>query len=204
LIDGGKWVCSKRQLLSHPKCVVYSLGSNGEPSFENRVLTEFPHCQMHTYDPTLNDEQKSMVFKTWGVTFHDQGLASEGGLSASPFNCTTLHRSMAENGVAWIDVLKMDIEGFEWDVFLEIFEKKLPMPFTQILVELHTSMIKDHLGSQLSVLRRFFRGMEDAGYRIFSLEPNFSNTAEVLEYSFIKVDRNGNIVRGNAAWLAQE
>jgi len=32
--DGGKWVCGLRTLLQRTPCVVYSFGSNGEPTFE--------------------------------------------------------------------------------------------------------------------------------------------------------------------------
>jgi hypothetical protein len=33
--------------------------------------------------------------------------------------------------------LKVDIEGSEWDLFDEFFADELPMPFSEILVELH-------------------------------------------------------------------
>ena len=49
----GKWVCAPEQLLSHDGCVVFSIGSNGEASFESAVLADFPHCRVHTFDPTL-------------------------------------------------------------------------------------------------------------------------------------------------------
>ena len=54
------------------------------------------------------------------------------------------------------------------------------MPFTQILLEVHTGTTSRVSNKKLDVLRRFFRGMAGAGYRIFSVEPNYIN-AQVLE-----------------------
>lgn len=62
----GKWVCGVRQLLNHKDCVVYSVGSNGEVSFEKAILAQFPHCQMHTYDPTLTRKRQWKVRKLAG------------------------------------------------------------------------------------------------------------------------------------------
>jgi len=54
-------VCAARQLLAHSDCVIYSVGSNGEVSFEKALLAQFPHCQMHTYDPTLTRKRQWKV-----------------------------------------------------------------------------------------------------------------------------------------------
>jgi Methyltransferase domain len=54
-------VCAPEQLLSHDGCVVFSIGSNGEASFESAILDEFPHCQMHTFDPTLTPQRAAKV-----------------------------------------------------------------------------------------------------------------------------------------------
>lgn len=32
--DNGKWLCGVRSLLQRPGCIVYSVGSNGDVSFE--------------------------------------------------------------------------------------------------------------------------------------------------------------------------
>ena len=47
--DGAKWVCGLR-FMREP-CVVYSLGSAGEDSFEEAV-EEHSMCEIHTFDPT--------------------------------------------------------------------------------------------------------------------------------------------------------
>ena len=47
--DGGKVFCNISGLA--PPCVVYSLGSNGDYSFENDVLRA-TKCDVHTFDCT--------------------------------------------------------------------------------------------------------------------------------------------------------
>jgi Methyltransferase domain len=54
-------VCSPQQLMSHDGCVVCSIGSNGKASFESAILADVPHCQMHTFDPTLTPSLAAKV-----------------------------------------------------------------------------------------------------------------------------------------------
>ena len=76
-----------------------------------------------------------------GITFHPQGLTSRAKLRARgrdftkvTKHYTTIQQSMKELNVRWLDVLKMDIEGEEWAVMLEMLESGMDMPFTQILI----------------------------------------------------------------------
>lgn len=75
---------------------------------------------------------------TSGVTFHEQGIVSEREVATAGDKFTTLARSMAANGVAWIDILKIDIEGGEWAVFAELLDSGKPLPFTQVLTNAST------------------------------------------------------------------
>ena len=139
----------------------------------------------------------AQVAGTPGVTLHKQGILSTAALareeSTAPF--TTLALSMAENNATWLDILKIDVEGAEWEVFMEYFDMKTPLPFTQVLVEVHTDATSRISSNKHDVLTRFFRGMGDAGYRIFSVEPNYLNAHDCLEFSFVKVDGRGYFVR---------
>lgn len=71
----------------------------------------------------------------------------------------------------------------------------MPLPFTQILIEIHTGATNRVPGKKIDVLRRFFLGLDTAGYRIFSVEPNYLNAQDCLEFSFIKVDARGYFVQ---------
>lgn len=35
-------------------CLRLQLGCNGDVTFEQAILAEYPHCSMHTFDPTLD------------------------------------------------------------------------------------------------------------------------------------------------------
>jgi len=80
---------------------------------------------------------------------------------------------MRDLGHQFIDVLKMDIEGAEYDVLDEILDRRLPV--RQILVEFHHRFT----GIGADRTRRAVERLNTAGYRIFFA----SDSGE--EYSFI-------------------
>ena len=56
--DGGKWLCGVRTVLAHKSnCIVYSIGSKGEVSFEIGLMKKVPNCKIHIFDPTLTTKQ---------------------------------------------------------------------------------------------------------------------------------------------------
>ena len=69
-------------------CVVYSFGSNGETTFEEDLLRK-TKCDVHVFDPTLNQEAKDHVSGIKGVTLHTYGLGITDGLVSDliPFAC---------------------------------------------------------------------------------------------------------------------
>lgn len=47
LSDGGKWVCKEHlPPASDSNCVIFSLGSNGDFSFEQGMHEAAPHCKV--------------------------------------------------------------------------------------------------------------------------------------------------------------
>ena len=49
--DGGKWVGDPRRITKQDTCLLYSVGSNGDFSFEEAVKAAIgPHCEIHTFD----------------------------------------------------------------------------------------------------------------------------------------------------------
>lgn len=138
--DGGKWLCGVRALLEDRPCLVYSLGSAGDTSFERDILNR-TSCQVHTFDPTLSaDTQKAMQAALPEMHFHAIGV----GRGSGPFKSLNdgamhdLEDILAELGHSWVDVLKMDIEGHEWDVLSDFYAKPgAQLPATQLLVEFH-------------------------------------------------------------------
>lgn len=72
--DGGKWVCGLGALLEDRPCTVYSVGSNGETTFEVDILNR-TSCEVHTFDPTLSNEtQATMAAAVPDMQFHAIGI----------------------------------------------------------------------------------------------------------------------------------
>jgi hypothetical protein len=75
--------------------------------------------------------------------------------------------SMLGHAPAEVNVLKIDIEGFEWKVFPEILASESPP--IQILFELHNQFPAVAGPYQTAAL---FLGLFERGYRVTSLEIN--------------------------------
>ena len=133
--DGGKWVCGAGALPAG--CTVYSLGSNGNFQFEQAVLAATP-CEVFTFDCTIS---ASRLPAALDPRIHFYPLCVGDSEDAdSPFR--SLASLMRQLGHAQVDLLKVDIEGFEYRLVEGIFRGfleagwagALPM---QILMEQH-------------------------------------------------------------------
>ena len=89
----------------------------------------------------------------------DEGSYSvvQGGVDVVSFECVDLRTIMSRNGDAYIDLLKMDIEGFEFDIVTQFLDQNIPV--RQLCVEFHRWL---RPGATLKLIARLYR----AGYRI--------------------------------------
>ena len=133
--DGGKWVCgmSIYESIPVPKpvsaeivevrqaaiqaaeqgLVVYSFGINGESSFEAEMLERVPSARIWGYDFSVNGWGAQIPASERHRTYFQKvGLGKEDKHDASPA-FWTLPSLMKENNHTYIDILKIDIEGFE-------------------------------------------------------------------------------------------
>jgi hypothetical protein len=174
---------------------VYSVGSNGDPSFEKGIRQDIgQHCEIHIFDM---DNYKLKVLATVGrnAHYHQWGLAKENQLTPDRRGriYKTLNQTMFELGHLNrpIDIFKIDCEGCEWSVFRDFF---LPgIDLRQILIELHAGNEKNPRNEiyrkvKLPDTVDFFKAMERQ-YVIFHKEPNiqWSIGAAAIEYSFLKL-----------------
>ncbi len=79
------------------------------------------------------------------------------GIEKITFECYDLPTIMNRNGDSSIDLLKMDIEGFEYDIVDRLLDEHIPV--RQVCVEFH-DWLKP--GATLKTIIRLYR----AGYRI--------------------------------------
>ena len=123
--DGGKFVCGYGLLKQGlaPQCVVYSFGVRAESSFESAIVRDTP-CNVWAYDYTVNKMGNEAAGAGKRIHFQKLGLGSEARskrASGSPMR--TLRELMDVNGHRWIDILKVDIEGGEYDVLEQIVQE---------------------------------------------------------------------------------
>eukprot|EP00747_Dinoflagellata_sp_TGD_P040393 gnl/TRDRNA2_/TRDRNA2_140833_c0_seq1.p1 gnl/TRDRNA2_/TRDRNA2_140833_c0~~gnl/TRDRNA2_/TRDRNA2_140833_c0_seq1.p1 ORF type:complete len:318 (-),score=20.88 gnl/TRDRNA2_/TRDRNA2_140833_c0_seq1:309-1148(-) len=128
-------------------CVVYSAGIKDDWSFDDAVSSRYD-CEVFAFDPWI--QRKTGNNFSSHIHFYRLGLRG----NTSKFNdkrALNFHKPLLDLmkmlGHTHIDVLKMDIEKFEWDVFADLFSSNSTpwMPggkplFCQLLVEVHFSI----------------------------------------------------------------
>ena len=127
--DGGKWICGARRFLSEPGCVVYSLGSNAETSFETDLALE-TECEIHVFDPTQASVPMPSTHRSGHENFHTYAIGNPA--QNSTWQTKSLEAVMSGFGHSWIDVLKMDIEGGEWEFLDYLLQAGKPIPVGQV------------------------------------------------------------------------
>ena len=119
--DGGKWVCNPHVISSQPKCLVYSVGSNGDASFEAAILQDVSDkCEIHVFDfGSYAASVKQQTKHSPNVYYHEWGISDfTGGVFK------TLQDTVQELGHVGrtIDIFKIDCEGCELDTFSSWFQ----------------------------------------------------------------------------------
>ncbi|KAG0040726.1 hypothetical protein BGZ82_010544 [Podila clonocystis] len=187
LADGGKWICGMSLYEEKPrsKCVLYSFGVNYETRFEGEMLDR-TDCEIWAYDASVvrmgpeTDGRPHVQFKPYfiGRTDHVDNAGK---------TWKTLRTLMKENGHDWIDILKVDIEGSEYDTFAAIMDD-FPdvLPFSQLQLELHVDTNHVTFPNFLN----FWERLEDKGvypwWTEINLNPVFSGMRPwASEYCFI-------------------
>ena len=134
-----------------PDAVIYSGGVGEDITFEQELIRRFG-VKIHIFDPApvatrtialANNDR--LLFKPVGLAACTAAKFSIGGGKASStwfkgggnetLPCTTLLHEMEMNGHDSIDLLKIDIEGFEYEVLESCIVEQIPI--RQICVEFH-------------------------------------------------------------------
>lgn len=150
-------------LLSRENPIVYSFGVGESIDFERLLIEEF-HAEIHAFDPTPSvygwlREAKvpdAFHFYPWAISSRDETLTlyprrrRNGSAMTEMYTCVPqagvdgdslsvpsrrLSTILKLLGHEAIDVLKMDIEGAEYDVLTDLIESRFRP--AQILVEFH-------------------------------------------------------------------
>lgn len=177
--------------------MIYSFGVGDEISFDLQLIRRLG-ATVHAFDPTprsvawVGGQRLPKEF-----VFHGYGLGANDGSCKfkPPSNPRHVSHTVVEREGPWpcielpiyrlstilrmldhsiIDLLKMDIEGAEYEALTDILNCRLPV--MQLLVEFHHRW--PEVG--LEKTRRAVADLNAAGYQIFSVSPNGE------EYGFVR------------------
>ena len=179
--------------------VVYSFGIGKDISFDLKCIRKHK-CNVFAFDPTpksINWLEKQTLssqfqFFNYGISACDSGLvdfflpAHPRGVSGS----TELHSEVDrqnsikvemkrfkeivdELGHLHIDVLKMDIEGSEYDVLIDIMESDITID--QILVEFHDRLFDTELSKSTDTIEK----LRQKGYILYASSLSFEEISLV-------------------------
>mmetsp|Transcript_68012 Transcript_68012/g.110356 ORF Transcript_68012/g.110356 Transcript_68012/m.110356 type:complete len:334 (-) Transcript_68012:187-1188(-) len=173
--DGGKNICVDN--IRHSDCVVYSLGSRLDFTFENDMVARFG-CLVHTFDCTVGVPDASKIpmhvhFHPWCVGGKDgkRVISSDLGHQGENGQYYSLQTIKQKLGHADIDILKMDIERHEFSVFNTLERASAPL---QIAFETHLHNAYGLFGRPVSFneWNSMWEKLSSMGYGVFAYEPN--------------------------------
>lgn len=189
VIKSGGWWFTPQNL--SPQSVVYSLGIGDEIDFD-LALIEAYGVEVHGFDPTpssidmLNARElpAQFHFHPYAITAHDGSLTFYPRLKKDGTKSDVMYTMVAEKetvedaievpayslptvsqmlGNRQIDLLKMDIEGAEYEVLDGLLSS--PIKPTQLLVEFHHRFPGIGLEKTADLIER----LRTDGYRIFAI-----------------------------------
>ncbi|KAG8937300.1 hypothetical protein FRC02_000070 [Tulasnella sp. 418] len=197
--DGGKYVCGMKTISKKPHCVVYSVGINGESSFEAEIL-QTSKCEVWGYDFSVDkfgpEIENDPELKPRAHFFPYMLTGFDDHKAKTPM--WTLPSLMKQNGHDFIDILKIDIEGSEFQVLADLVEtyKDRPLPFGQLQLEIHAWSKPFH------EVYQWFEMLENAGLRPFMAEPNLvylnlyrGHAPDLSEYAFLNIKGDHDVIR---------
>lgn len=164
-VDGGKYVCDS-SFKNKKECIIYSLGSNNEYSFENEMYKKFG-CEIHTFDCTAKpnwNPPKHVKLHPW---------CSDSVNHGNYYNLTTIMRLLNHSS---IDLLKVDIEEGEFETFKDL-----------------VNIPKENLPKQIAVeIHHFIYSQKDFNFALKRMEKVFALYDIVLKLGYSLLTREDN------------
>lgn len=180
------------------KSVIYSFGIGEDISFDEAMIKNH-NCSVFGFDPTpksinwIRNPQKKLPSK---FTFLEYGIGNTSGfvnfylpknkqhVSGSFVSQTNVDETQAiqveiksladiasQLGHKKIDVVKMDIEGAEYQVLESVLNS--PVQIDQILVEFHERFFEDGAAKTTAIIKT----MKDHGFEIFGISDSFDEVS---------------------------
>ena len=185
--------------LSHTPCLVYAASIADNSRFEQRLARQ---CEVHAFDCTVSEsassvKNKRLQFHKWclgyPMSFENNGYTKHDTSANYSFKTLSNTREVLNHTRTRLDLLKFDIEGFEWNLIDEDLLQSDVLP-TQLSFELHTVGANKNfvpegvvVGKDYVAVNQLFSRLYDKGYRVVSKEINFGDR-HCAEFVLINVD----------------
>jgi FkbM family methyltransferase len=178
--------------------IVYSFGIGEDISFDKTIIGDH-HCRVFGFDPTpksiawIRKMRKDIPVE---FSFFDYGIGQTTGLvdfylpknrdhvsgslvnqenvdpdSVIQVRLKSFSSIVTDLGHSHVDVLKMDIEGAEYDVLDSILDSKIPI--SQIVVEFHDRFFQDGKLRTVNAIKQ----LKDYGFEIFGISDSFEEVS---------------------------
>lgn len=182
--------------------IIYSVGIGEDISFDLDIISKF-NCKVFAFDPTpksITWVKDNVLVSNKNFIFQEYGISAKSGFFDFylPKNANHVSGSIVKNSNVdisnsiklefrtisqvieelehnHIDLLKIDIEGEEYEVLKSILIENIDIK--QIVVEFHPNLIKKGIAKTKNMIKT----LNKSGYKCFGVSSSYS------EFSFIKV-----------------
>ncbi|XP_025076184.1 uncharacterized protein LOC112553288 isoform X1 [Pomacea canaliculata] len=176
----GNWpVCFDDNLVPQNNCLVYSFGINYDFRFDDAMAAI--GCTVYSFDPSMldTDDHKRgdrVFFKRIGISDKDDDrfvprvdeyVEKRPAVNGWPMRRLQTILDLLGHRKEQLTVLKMDIEGYEWNVTRDLLDSAILSSVPQFLVEWH--LFKDFPPRERvpDAVETYFR-LNDMGFQLFS------------------------------------
>jgi Methyltransferase domain len=170
-IDGQYAVCldSLRIATKTKNCLVYSFGVGNDWTFDESMHEA--GCEVHSFDPSLGIPSHKRNFQHW---FHNWGLTGNIGTVDPSWDLVSYSetRRQLNHQTRKVNVLKMDIEGAEWNFLRDAMHDSSLDFIDQLILEVHTIIGPGNWGDLVRQRSMFFHYLEKRGFLLFNSRQN--------------------------------
>lgn len=170
--DGGWEICEDGPFRPVQPCLVYSFGINNDFSFDDHMADRYK-CEVHSFDPsmTIPSGRRERASNSW---FHKMGLSDRKEEFSNGLKMNTLHNILTElhHSNTKIDVLKIDIEKYEWQALEQIFSVGGVKNIKQLVIELHVAIVGEPSRLEYYKALSVLKSLHDSGFRLFYTHRN--------------------------------
>lgn len=178
--DGAKMVCESA--ISKQDCSVVSVGSDNDFSFEIGLHQQYPWCEIHTIDGTV-EKPLNPPFVHFHKRNFDPAKAPLHFSFLRPYLLNTKHQMQRQ----WpLTLLKIDCEGCEFEGLVTFLQQVCVM---QIVIEVHGCKRDASYATRLDRTQKVevFMSAVNLSYAIVAVEPNMLwSDGTCIEYTMLR------------------